>query len=71
MNRDCSEVGIPLSGAQWAAKSEAYAALISEHLSPQTVWLDAGCGLRLLEDDMDPLGNWLVNRCRMIVGMDG
>jgi SAM-dependent methyltransferase len=61
---------IPLSGAQWAAKSEAYACLISEHLSPDTVWLDAGCGSRLLEDDMEPLENWLASHCKTIVGMD-
>jgi ubiquinone/menaquinone biosynthesis C-methylase UbiE len=61
---------IPLSGAQWAAKSEAYASLIAEHLSPHTVWLDAGCGSRLLENDMDPLENWLANHCKTIVGID-
>ena len=65
-----SEVEIPLSGAKWAARSEAYAVLISEHLNPRTVWLDAGCGWRLLEDDMNPLENWLVDHCELIVGMD-
>jgi SAM-dependent methyltransferase len=44
---------IPLTGAKWAAKSEAYASLIAEHLSPHTLWLDAGCGSRVLEADMD------------------
>lgn len=63
-------VQIPLTGAKWAAKTEAYAALISEHLLPDTVWLDAGCGSRLLEDDMDPLEDWLADHCRFIVGMD-
>jgi SAM-dependent methyltransferase len=63
-------VQVPLSGAQWAAKSEAYASLISEHLSPDTVWLDAGCGSRLLEADMDPLENWLSDHCKTIVGID-
>ncbi|MGB2607330.1 MAG: class I SAM-dependent methyltransferase [Candidatus Sulfotelmatobacter sp.] len=63
-------VQIPLSGAQWAAKSEAYASLISAHLSADTVWLDAGCGCRLLESDMDPLEDWLAGHCRTIVGMD-
>ena len=66
----CPEVEIPLSRAQWAAKSEAYAELLSEHLSPNTIWLDAGCGWRLLEDDMEPLENWLVDHCRLIVGLD-
>src|SRR5690348_5387065 len=61
---------IPLSGAKWAAKSEAYAALISEHLSPNTVWLDAGCGERLLEEDMDVLEDWLAQHSRLIVGID-
>jgi SAM-dependent methyltransferase len=63
-------VQIPLTGATWAAKSEAYASLISEHLSAESVWLDAGCGNRLLEDDMDPLENWLVAHCHTIIGMD-
>lgn len=61
---------IPLSGESWAAKSEAYASLVSEHLSCDTMWLDAGCGSRLLEDDMDPLEDWLASRCRSIIGMD-
>lgn len=61
---------IPLTGAKWAAKTEAYAALISEHLFPDTVWLDAGCGVRLLENDMDPLEDWLADHCGFIVGMD-
>jgi SAM-dependent methyltransferase len=61
---------IPLSGEKWAANSEAYAALISEHLGPETIWLDAGCGWRLLEDDMDPLEDWLVDHRRVVIGMD-
>jgi SAM-dependent methyltransferase len=61
---------ISLCGAKWAAKSEAYASLISEHLSPDTVWLDAGCGSRLLENDMDPLESWLTSHCKTIIGMD-
>jgi SAM-dependent methyltransferase len=60
----------PLTGAPWAAQSEAYAELIAEHLHPGVCWLDAGCGSRLLEDDLDPLENWLVEQCAMIVGMD-
>lgn len=67
---ECTEVKIPLSGEKWAAKSEAYAALIAEHLTPQTVWLDAGCGSRLLESDMEAVEDWLAGRCRFIVGMD-
>lgn len=61
---------IPLTGAKWAAKSEAYATLVSEHLSPCTVWLDAGCGARLLENDMDPLENWLASHCKSLFGVD-
>lgn len=61
---------IPLSGARWAAKSEAYAALVSEHLCPDTVWLDAGCGSGLLEEDMESLENWLASHCKSIVGID-
>ncbi len=70
MPLECREAEIPLTGEEWAARSEAYAALISEHLSPHTVWLDAGCGLRLLEDDMEKLEDWLSTHCRRIVGMD-
>jgi SAM-dependent methyltransferase len=60
----------PLTGAAWAAQSEAYAELIAEHLHPGVRWLDAGCGLRLLESDLDPLEDWLVEQCAMIIGMD-
>jgi SAM-dependent methyltransferase len=61
---------MPLSGARWAAKSEAYARVISEHLSPRTLWLDAGCGSRLLEEDMGPLEDWLVSQCGLVMGLD-
>lgn len=61
---------IPLTGAGWAAKSEAYASLIAEHVSAESVWLDAGCGKRLLEDDMDPLENWLITQSKTVIGMD-
>jgi SAM-dependent methyltransferase len=64
------ETGIPLSGAHWAAKSEAYAALVAEHIGPRTLWLDAGCGWRLLEEDMEPLEDWLAAHCGRIVGLD-
>jgi SAM-dependent methyltransferase len=70
MTLQAQAVEIPLTGAKWAAKSEAYASLVSEHLSPYTAWLDAGCGFRLLEDDMDPLENWLASHCKSIFGMD-
>jgi hypothetical protein len=63
-------VRIPLSGAIWAAKSEAYASLIAEHLSPHTLWLDASCGSRLLEGNMDPIENWLVAHCKSVFGTD-
>ena len=61
---------IPLTGAAWAAKSEAYATLVSRHLSSNSVWLDAGCGNRLLESDLDGLETWLAAHCKTIVGMD-
>jgi len=70
MNLEHPEIKPPLCGAEWAVRAETYAALVSEHLSPCTVWLDAGCGWRLLEDDLDPLEDWLVGHCRFIVGMD-
>jgi SAM-dependent methyltransferase len=59
-----------LTGAKWAAHSEAYAELIAEHLGSGCRWLDAGCGWRLLENDLDPLEDWLVERCGLIIGMD-
>lgn len=61
---------IPLTGEKWAAQSEAYASLIAEHLKPESRWLDAGTGTRILEDDLDGLENWLVQQCRVTVGMD-
>jgi SAM-dependent methyltransferase len=61
---------IPLTGAKWALKSEAYASLIAEHLAPHTAWLDAGCGSRLLENDMDPVEGWLASQCKSLFGMD-
>lgn len=61
---------IPLTGEKWAAHAEAYAALIAEHLTPETRWLDAGTGSRILEQDLDALENWLVQRCSMTVGVD-
>ena len=70
MSSQAQAVQIPLSGTKWAAKSEAYASLVAEHLSPQTQGLDYGCGSRLLEADMDPLENWLVNQRKTIVGLD-
>lgn len=66
----CTDAAIPISGAKWAAKSEAYASLVADHLNPRAVWLDAGCGWRLLEDDMEDLENWLVDRCARVIGMD-
>ena len=70
MSLQAQPVQIPRSGAKWAAKSEAYASLIAEHLTPHTIWLDAGCGSRLLEADMDQLESWLVTRCKCIFGID-
>ena len=70
MSLRAQAIQIPLTGVQWAAKSEAYACLVAEHLSPYTAWLDAGCGSRLLEDDMDTLESWLASHCKSIFGMD-
>jgi SAM-dependent methyltransferase len=72
MNSDLKPMppAMPLTGEKWAAPSEAYAKLVAEHLTPQTRWLDAGTGCRLLEDDMDALENWLVQQSAMTVGMD-
>jgi 2-polyprenyl-3-methyl-5-hydroxy-6-metoxy-1,4-benzoquinol methylase len=61
---------IPLTGEKWAAASEAYAICIAEHLTPETRWLDAGAGSRILESDMDSLEDWLVQHSGMTVGMD-
>lgn len=61
---------IPLCGEKWADKSEAYASLICEHIGPEARWLDAGCGWRLLENDLEPLEDWLAERCGQIIGMD-
>jgi SAM-dependent methyltransferase len=61
---------IPLCWSPWAAKSEDYASLIAEHLSPETNWLDAGCGSRLLEPDLEALEDWLTRNCGAITGLD-
>ena len=60
----------PFTGASWALQSEAYAQAIAEHLHPTARWLDAGCGWRLLEDDMEAIEDWLVAQCGTIFGMD-
>jgi SAM-dependent methyltransferase len=61
---------IPLTGEKWAALSEAYAILIAEHLKPESRWLDAGTGSRILEKDLDILENWLVRQSGTTIGMD-
>ena len=70
MEQGAEAAQIPFTGAVWATKSESYARLVSEHLSADTVWLDAGCGCRLLENDLDPLENWLATHCKTLIGMD-
>jgi ubiquinone/menaquinone biosynthesis C-methylase UbiE len=61
---------IPITGEKWAALSEAYATLIAEHLRPESRWLDAGTGSRILEEDLEALENWLVQQSGMTIGMD-
>jgi SAM-dependent methyltransferase len=61
---------IPITGEKWATHAEAYATLIAEHLTPESRWLDAGAGSRILEDDLDDLENWLVRQSGMTIGMD-
>lgn len=61
---------IPITGEKWAALSEAYALLVAEHLGPETRWLDAGTGSRLLEEALKGLENWLVEQGRTTIGMD-
>lgn len=39
-------------------------------ISANTVWLDAGCGSRLLEDDLDPLEDWLATQCKTLISLD-
>lgn len=70
MELDYRENGIRLTGAKWARRSEACAALVFEHLSPDTVWLDAGCGRRLLGQDLDLSEDWLAAHWALIVGID-
>lgn len=61
---------MPRTHARWAAHSEAYAELIAEHLHGGARWLDAGCGSRLLEGNLEFIEDWLVGRCGLAVGMD-
>ena len=60
----------PVTGARWAAQSESYANLIAEHLNSRSRWLDSGCGERILEGNLEPLEDWLVQQCGTVTGMD-
>lgn len=44
--------------------------MVFERLAPPVRWLDAGCGWRLLGKDLEALEDRLVNRARMVVGVD-
>jgi 2-polyprenyl-3-methyl-5-hydroxy-6-metoxy-1,4-benzoquinol methylase len=43
---------------------------IRQHLGQPVRWLDAGCGWRLLDKDLDPLENELIRRAGVVVGVD-
>src|SRR5262245_50076 len=70
MHLERPEDQIPLSRAKGAAQSEAYATLHFRAPNARAIWLDAGCGWRLLEDDMEPLEDWLVDHGGLVVGLD-
>jgi len=70
VSRPVVDQAIPVTGEKWAALAEAYAKLIAEHARPESRWLDAGTGSRILEEDLDGLENWLVQRVEMTIGMD-
>jgi 2-polyprenyl-3-methyl-5-hydroxy-6-metoxy-1,4-benzoquinol methylase len=49
---------------------EIWGETVREHLTTPVRWLDAGCGWRLLDKDLDPLEDDLVRRAGTVVGVD-
>ena len=49
---------------------EIWGETVREQLTSPVRWLDAGCGWRLLDKDLDPLEDDLVRRAGTVVGVD-
>jgi SAM-dependent methyltransferase len=49
---------------------EIYGSWLQRFVSPQVKWLDAGCGWRILGEDLDKIEDDLVARARFTVGTD-
>jgi len=49
---------------------EIYEAFLSQHVSEQTAWLDAGCGKHVLPTWREDAERTLVNRARLVIGCD-
>jgi SAM-dependent methyltransferase len=57
-----------LPGLVW--NQEVYGRTLGEYVNPSTRWLDAGCGHRILAEDLEPLEQDLAQRPRFFVGVD-
>lgn len=49
---------------------EVYGNLIRRYLKRDMAWLDAGCGWRMLGEDLEPLEDALLNTAGLVVGVD-
>jgi ubiquinone/menaquinone biosynthesis C-methylase UbiE len=49
---------------------EIYGNVVREYVTPETRWLDVGCGWRLLGKDLEPLEDDLVMSAETVVGCD-
>jgi len=49
---------------------EIWGETIRQYLAPDVRWLDAGCGWRLLGEDLEPLEDQIVSMPRSVVGVD-
>jgi SAM-dependent methyltransferase len=49
---------------------ELYEAVVADHVSPDTVWLDAGCGRHILPQGYEGAEHQIVSRAKLAVGCD-
>lgn len=49
---------------------EIYAETIARHLTPETRWLDAGCGHQVLAEGLEVSEDRLMGRAQLVVGVD-
>ena len=56
-----------LPGLRW--NQEVYAVWLQNRVDKNTVWLDAGCGHRLLPPDFETLERELIRKAKFVVGV--